>query len=89
MWERMDSSQWKIQRDQSQKQCLRWYKTQKYSHIRLPLVGFSLRVCLFVEILRRIENWEEKSGEKVVLVDVWLGGGEKKNGGGPRCFLLT
>ena len=65
-------------RPKSETRYLRWYKTQKYSHIILPLVGFSLRVCLFGGILRRIENWEEKSGEKVVLVDVWLGGGEKK-----------
>ena len=45
------------------------------------------RVCLFGEILERIENLEEKSGEKEVLMCVWLEGGVEKNVVGPSVFF--
>ena len=48
----------------------------------------TLRVCLFGEILERMENLGEKSREKEVLVADWLGGGEEKNVIGFRCFLF-
>ena len=48
----------------------------------------TLRVCLFGEILERMENLGEKSREKEVLVADWLGGGEEKNVIGFRCFFF-
>ena len=45
-------------------------------------------MCLFGEILGRMENIREKSGKKEVLMGVWLGGGVEKNMMGLRCFLF-
>ena len=42
-------------------------------------------VCLYGEILGRMENWE-KSREKAVLVGFWLG--EEKKVVGPSVFFL-
>ena len=46
-----------------------------------------LRLCFFGRTLERIENLEGKSGEKEVLVGIWLRGREEKNVVKPRCFL--
>ena len=41
-------------------------------------------VCLYGEILGRMENWGEKSGEKAFLVGFWLG--EETKVVGPSVF---
>ena len=43
--------------------------------------------CLFGGILERMKNLEVKSGEKEVLVGVWLRGGEETNVVGLGHFL--
>ena len=43
--------------------------------------------CLFGGILERMKNLEVKSGEKEVLVGVWLRGGEETNVVRPEHFL--
>ena len=48
----------------------------------------TLRACLFGEILERMKNLSKKSGEKEVLVVVWLGEREKKKVIGSWYFLL-
>ena len=44
-------------------------------------------MCLFGEILERMENLGEKSEEKEVLMGVWLEGRVEKNVMKSRCFL--